>query len=336
MGFWVAEARQAAGRVQLCRPGWLPRTGLGSVQGQSHSPHAEYGPLRAGGRVVHQIVCGECSMRSRQGQHADRNVFPGPRRHRQQGPKGPQAARLRQRKFSLVRQFHSPRICCRARSPSPPLWKPTCHCASGEGHRIWFLTFMAQGKHVERIPKDWVDDVRSVSRPVVPFRTPCAKSSLPVPSCWCDGESRSPVERAARASNPKLYLSRGRHGIDAAGGCEPYGAAQRLLRRAVEHLGSRFADYLGDGAYATAPSLHAADAVELPVVARLKQTLPQLAAAVRAFRWPPQAVHQERGARVEVWDAEDFDPWETLDWPRCACSAIDCTNAMARRSKPGG
>ena len=39
--------------------------------------------------------------------------------------------------------------------------KPTCHCASGEGHPIWFLTFMSAGKRrVERIPKEWVDDVR--------------------------------------------------------------------------------------------------------------------------------------------------------------------------------
>jgi hypothetical protein len=31
----------------------------------------------------------------------------------------------------------------------------------GEGHPIWFLTFMVQGKRrVERIPKQWVDDVR--------------------------------------------------------------------------------------------------------------------------------------------------------------------------------
>jgi len=38
--------------------------------------------------------------------------------------------------------------------------KPTCHCAQGEGHAAWSLTFMAGGKkRVERIPKDWVDDV---------------------------------------------------------------------------------------------------------------------------------------------------------------------------------
>ena len=40
-------------------------------------------------------------------------------------------------------------------------------------------------------------------------------------------------------------------------GDSEYAAAQRLLRRAVEHLGPRFADYVvGDGAYATAPFLH--------------------------------------------------------------------------------
>jgi uncharacterized protein DUF6788 len=39
--------------------------------------------------------------------------------------------------------------------------KPTCHCAQGQGHPAWSLTFMAAGKkRVERIPKDWVDDVR--------------------------------------------------------------------------------------------------------------------------------------------------------------------------------
>jgi hypothetical protein len=101
-------------------------------------------------------------------------------------------------------------------------------------------------------------------------------------------------------------------------GDSEYAAAQRLLRRAVDHLGPRFADYVvGDGEYATAPFLHTTEAVGLPVVARLKENLPLLAAAVRA-RWdgqPPQAVFQQGDDRVEVWDADDFDPWETLDWP---------------------
>ena len=101
-------------------------------------------------------------------------------------------------------------------------------------------------------------------------------------------------------------------------GDSEYAAAQRLLKRTVAHLGPRFADYLvGDSAYATAPFLHATQAAGLPVVARLKENLPTLAAAVRArFEGqPPQAEFQEGEDRVEVWDADDFDPWETLQWP---------------------
>ena len=101
-------------------------------------------------------------------------------------------------------------------------------------------------------------------------------------------------------------------------GDSEYAAAQRLLRRAVDHLGPRFADYVvGDGEYATAPFLHTTEAVKLPVVARVKDNLPLLAAAVRTRfdGQPPQAVFQEGDDRVEVWDADDFAPWETLDWP---------------------
>lgn len=78
-------------------------------------------------------------------------------------PKGPLAAHWRQRKFQLLGQF-----------PIPPdllpgslslsrtrCGKPTCHCAQGEGHEAWTLTFMSEGKRrVERIPKAWVDEVR--------------------------------------------------------------------------------------------------------------------------------------------------------------------------------
>lgn len=105
---------------------------------------------------------------------------------------------------------------------------------------------------------------------------------------------------------------------------EPYGpgeseyaAGRRLLQRAVAHLGPRFADYLvGDSEYATAPFLHDTEEVGLPVVARVKDNLPQLAAAVRARfdGQPPQMVFQDGEDRVEVWDADDFDPWETLHW----------------------
>jgi len=79
-------------------------------------------------------------------------------------PKGPQAARLRQRKFELLRRF-----------PIPPdllpgslslthrrCGQPTCHCAKDKmGHPVWSLTFMAGGKkRVEHIPKEWVEEVQ--------------------------------------------------------------------------------------------------------------------------------------------------------------------------------
>ena len=78
-------------------------------------------------------------------------------------PRGPQASRLRQRKFQLRRRF-----------PIPPdllpgaltrsytrCGNPRCHCAGDKGHEAWSLTFMVKGqRHVERIPRDWVEGVR--------------------------------------------------------------------------------------------------------------------------------------------------------------------------------
>jgi len=100
-------------------------------------------------------------------------------------------------------------------------------------------------------------------------------------------------------------------------GDSEYAAAQRLLRRAVANLGARFADYVvADGEFATAPFLHTADELGLPVVARLKGNLPELLdAAQKRFRsQPPKLSFRYRQDRVEMWDAEDFDPWETLRW----------------------
>ena len=79
-------------------------------------------------------------------------------------PKGPQAARLRQRKVELLRRFSIPadllpgslslthRRCGR----------PTCHCTKDrKGHPVWSLTFMVGGKkRVERIPSEWVEEVQ--------------------------------------------------------------------------------------------------------------------------------------------------------------------------------
>lgn len=100
-------------------------------------------------------------------------------------------------------------------------------------------------------------------------------------------------------------------------GDSEYAAGQRLLRRAVKNLGVRFANYVvADGEFATAPFLHAAGDLGLNVVARLKDNLPELlAAAQKRFRsQPPRFRFREGADRVEIWDADDFDPWETLRW----------------------
>jgi hypothetical protein len=102
-------------------------------------------------------------------------------------------------------------------------------------------------------------------------------------------------------------------------GDSEYVAGQRLIRRAVKHLGRRFADYaVVDAKFATAPFLHAAEAEGLKVIARLKSNLPELfAAAKQRFDAQPPHRHFHYGAdRVQLWDADDFDPWETLSWSR--------------------
>jgi len=100
-------------------------------------------------------------------------------------------------------------------------------------------------------------------------------------------------------------------------GDSEYAASQRLLKRAVAALGPRFADYVvADGAYATAPFLHVATKLGLRVVARLKENVPSLLAQARqrfeARR--PTNTFRYKADRVEIWEADDFDPWDTLQW----------------------
>ena len=78
-------------------------------------------------------------------------------------PKGPHAARIRQRKFELLRRFSIPdnllpgSLCEQRLSCG----KPNCRCASGPGHSAWVLTFMDHGKkRTLHIPKSLVEQVR--------------------------------------------------------------------------------------------------------------------------------------------------------------------------------
>lgn len=77
--------------------------------------------------------------------------------------KGSTAARLRQRKYDLMRRFGIP---ADALAGSLALTrrrcgKANCHCAQGEGHPQWSLTFMVDSKkRVEWIPDEWVQQIR--------------------------------------------------------------------------------------------------------------------------------------------------------------------------------
>jgi hypothetical protein len=100
-------------------------------------------------------------------------------------------------------------------------------------------------------------------------------------------------------------------------GDSEYAAGQRILRRIVDNLGRRFAQYaVVDGAFATAPFLHAADELGIRVIARLKANLPELllAAQIRFENKSPERVFQNGSDRIEIWDAADFDPWDALHW----------------------
>jgi uncharacterized protein DUF6788 len=78
-------------------------------------------------------------------------------------PTGAEAAQLRQRKFVLARRFRIPEdlLPGSLSETHRRCGKPSCHCARGAGHPVWTLTFMVDGKkRVERIPAEWVAEVR--------------------------------------------------------------------------------------------------------------------------------------------------------------------------------
>ena len=82
-------------------------------------------------------------------------------------PRGPEAARLRQRRAVLRRQ-HALVDGLEEMLPGSlslshfRCGKPTCHCARGDGHPAWSLTYMLEGrKQVLHIPGPGVEDIRA-------------------------------------------------------------------------------------------------------------------------------------------------------------------------------
>ena len=80
-------------------------------------------------------------------------------------PKGPEAAWLRKSKFGFLRRFAIPAdgIGGSLALARTRCGKDNCRCAQGELHTVWRLTFMVDGKkRVERVPKEWVEEVRQL------------------------------------------------------------------------------------------------------------------------------------------------------------------------------
>ncbi len=81
---------------------------------------------------------------------------------KEEEPRGPQAARLRQRKFQLLQRFSIPSdlLPGTLTRSYTRCGNPRCHCAHHKGHEAWTLTFMVKGRRqVQHIPRDWVEQV---------------------------------------------------------------------------------------------------------------------------------------------------------------------------------
>jgi len=78
-------------------------------------------------------------------------------------PRGPKATRIRQRKYEVLRRFSIPED---ALPGSLSLThtrcgRTGCHCAEGEGHPIWRLRFLREGRpQLVNIPTEWVEAVQ--------------------------------------------------------------------------------------------------------------------------------------------------------------------------------
>jgi hypothetical protein len=78
-------------------------------------------------------------------------------------PKGSQAARLRQRKYQLIARYNIPDdLLPGSLSQSHQrCGKPNCRCTRGQGHAVWSLTFMVEGKkRVLHIPQALAQQVQ--------------------------------------------------------------------------------------------------------------------------------------------------------------------------------
>ena len=81
---------------------------------------------------------------------------------KQLSAKSVEASLLRQRKYTLVRQYGIPEnlLGGSLALTHRRCGKPNCHCRDGEGHPQWSITFCQHGrKRVERVPAEWAEEI---------------------------------------------------------------------------------------------------------------------------------------------------------------------------------
>ena len=76
--------------------------------------------------------------------------------------RSPEASRLRQRKYELVRQFALPEnlVGGALSQTHRRCGRSNCHCVAERGHPLWSVTFSHHGeRRVERVPHEWVEEL---------------------------------------------------------------------------------------------------------------------------------------------------------------------------------
>ena len=122
--------------------------------------------------------------------------------------KNQEATRLRRRKFQLIRRFGLPENALGGHLSQTRrrCGKATCHCAQGEGHPVWTLSYSVGGrKRVETLPADlaaqllpFVEQGREIRETVMEVLA----INLQLLRLWRE-QQRGPAQRAKRQRKSK-------------------------------------------------------------------------------------------------------------------------------------
>ena len=124
-----------------------------------------------------------------------------------------ESTKLRRRKFQLVRRFGLPENALGGHLSRTRrrCGKPTCHCARGEGHPVWTLSYSSGGtKQVETLPAGLAADLLPLveqGREVREAVMEVLAINLRLLRLWRE-QQRGPVQRAKRQRRAKRGAAR--------------------------------------------------------------------------------------------------------------------------------